>query len=181
MGIEEVKTEILAKARKDSERLLAEAEEEAAKIRKQFQQQLQDYRKQREAEKQKSLDMIKRMNEAQLQTELKMRSMDERKKWIENSFHEARKKIMALPEKQRKEHILKLLARAAKEIDIGTVYCASKDRKAVSGYAAKEVDILGGIIAETKDQNVRVDYSYDTLLEQVRENKLSELSKALFD
>ena len=180
MGLEEVQKEILAKAKTDAGRVLAEAFAEADRLRKESQQQFKDYTKQREAEKQKSLEMLERMHRAQLQTEMKMHLMDARRKWIENTFGEVRKKLKNLPDKQRKEHLQKLLKRAANEIDVGTVYCAPTDKKAITGYTVKENEMLGGLIAETSDRTVRVDYSYETMLAQLQENKLAELNKILF-
>ena len=43
-----------------------------------------------------------------------------------------------------------------------------------------EADILGGIIAESASGEFRVDYSYDALLEQLRERLLPALNEVLF-
>ena len=47
-------------------------------------------------------------------------------------------------------------------------------------FNAKAVDIIGGLIAENKDGTVRVDYGFDTMLQNIKENELQSINKVLF-
>ncbi|MEK6876839.1 MAG: V-type ATP synthase subunit E family protein, partial [Nanoarchaeota archaeon] len=60
------------------------------------------------------------------------------------------------------------------------VYCNKNDAKLVKGFKAESSDITGGLIAENADGTVRVDYSFDTMLQNVKENELQKISKILF-
>jgi len=60
------------------------------------------------------------------------------------------------------------------------VYCNEKDKESVKNYKVKEANILGGVIAESKDGMLRVDYSYDLLLKQLKDELLPQLNKMLF-
>ena len=40
--------------------------------------------------------------------------------------------------------------------------------------------MTGGLIAENKDGTVRVDYSFDTMLQTIKENELQSINKVLF-
>lgn len=42
------------------------------------------------------------------------------------------------------------------------------------------MDILGGIILEDKDGEKRIDISYETLLDSIKRDSLSDISKILF-
>ena len=42
------------------------------------------------------------------------------------------------------------------------------------------MDIVGGIIAENQDETVRVDYSFDSMLQNMEENELQSINKILF-
>ena len=82
-----------------------------------------------------------------------------------------------------------LLKKAEKEIDVYAVYVNKSDFDVVKSIAKsilknkesiKEEEILGGIIAENKDGTIRVDYSFDSLLEEFRQKSLADISEKLF-
>ena len=73
-----------------------------------------------------------------------------------------------------------LYRKAGSEIDIGKVYCNKKDSKMFKGVETSSTDIIGGLIAESKDGLIRVDYSFDTMLESIKENEIKGVVDALF-
>jgi hypothetical protein len=77
--------------------------------------------------------------------------------------------LAALPESFHREAIKLLLAKVHKEIESGTVYCCARDTNAVKEILGKEVaykgyklgnavDIEGGIIVESTDSELQIDY-----------------------
>ena len=66
--------------------------------------------------------------------------------------------------------------------DIGgeNLYCNKNDAKFMKDFNAEAIDIMGGLIAENKDGTVRVDYSFDTMLQNIKENELQSINKVLF-
>ena len=96
-------------------------------------------------------------------------------------FADARKKLEAFDDKKREAYIKKLLDKAKKEIDLGYVYCNRKDSKFVKDFKAENAEMIGGIIAENKERIIRVDYSFDTLLESIKESELQNINKLLFN
>ena len=82
--------------------------------------------------------------------------------------------------KQREECMNKLLDKAKKDIEVAKVYCNKNDAKLVKGFKAEPSDIIGGLIAENADGTVRVDYSFGTMLQNIKENELQKISRILF-
>ena len=99
-------------------------------------------------------------------------------KFFKNIRVETKKKII---KKGFSKHIKKLLEKANDELKIGTIYCNKKDLSLLKGRKTKTVEIIGGIMAESADGELRVDYSYETLLKQIKESLMPELNQILFD
>jgi len=99
--------------------------------------------------------------------------------------------IADLPEDFHKKAVRELLKRAAKEFKEGVVYCNERDVPAVedalnnlktlSGFEfGGVIDIDGGVVAESKNGEFQVDFSYATYLSEVWESGLKEASDILF-
>ena len=74
----------------------------------------------------------------------------------------------------------KLLEKAKNDIEVEKIYCNKKDLKLLKEFNAEAMDMTGGLIAENKDGTVRVDYSFDTMLQTIKENELQSINKVLF-
>ena len=60
------------------------------------------------------------------------------------------------------------------------IYCSKKDVKFLKGLDAKPVEIAGGLIAENREKTIRVDYSFETLLQGIKESEMQHINKLLF-
>ena len=69
---------------------------------------------------------------------------------------------------------------AKNDIEVAKIYCNKKDLKVLKDFKAEAADITGGLIAENKEGTVRVDYSFDTMLQNIKENELQSINKVLF-
>ena len=67
-----------------------------------------------------------------------------------------------------------------KDIEIAHIYCSSRDAKFIKEFDVQSADIIGGLIAENNERTVRVDYSFETLLQSIKENELQSIRKLLF-
>ncbi|MFC6723928.1 V-type ATP synthase subunit E family protein, partial [Halobium palmae] len=85
-----------------------------------------------------------------------------------------------------------LLDAASEEFDSGTdvdVYGRADDERLLTdvladydGYAyAGEYDCLGGVVVESNASRVRVNNTFDSVLDAVWEDELKEISSRLFD
>ena len=180
MGLEAVKGEILANAKEQEEALLAEAKKEAERIMKEAEIKIASFREKTEAETKKFIETMKKQETASAELESKKMILEAKKDATEIVFEEARKTVEKLSAKKREAYIDKLLEKAKNDIEVAKVYCNKNDAKIVKGFKAEPSDILGGLIAENADGTVRVDYSFDTLLQNIKENELQKISKILF-
>jgi V/A-type H+-transporting ATPase subunit E len=99
--------------------------------------------------------------------------------------------IAALPDEFHRKAIRELCKTAAKELGAGVYYCNERDVAAVedalsslktlSGFSlAGTKDISGGIIAESADGALQLDFSYSTYVSEVWESGLKDASDILF-
>lgn len=181
MGLEAVKEEIIRDARKQEESLLAEAREEANKLVEAAEKQAGEFKEKSELEAKRLMDVIKKQELASAELENKKMLLEAKKQIIDAVFAEAEKKISELDSKKRGEYIKNLLEKAKSDIEVAKAYCSKKDANLLKGVNTEVMGILGGLIAENKDGTVRVDYSFETILQNIKENELQNISKVLFD
>jgi len=180
MGLETVKEEILSNAKEQSNSLIAEARKEANRITRETEKKMEEMKEKSEAETKKILDTVKRQESANAELENKKMLLEAKKQVIEGVFSEAMKKLETLDDKKREIYFKKLLEKAKNDIEIAHVYCNKKDSKFLKGFDAEPISIIGGLMSENKEKQVRVDYSFETLLQGIKENELQNISKVLF-
>ncbi|MFC1754733.1 V-type ATP synthase subunit E family protein, partial [Thermoproteota archaeon] len=76
-----------------------------------------------------------------------------------------------------------LVDQAKKEIEVEYVYANRNDQKIIDripGVKFREGDFSGGIIAENKDGSIRVDYSFEELLDSIEKENMQEIAAKLF-
>jgi V/A-type H+-transporting ATPase subunit E len=83
------------------------------------------------------------------------------------------------PTDKRKKLYLKFVAKAKKDLGECYVY-SSKDDKAILQLPAGMVsggvvDCIGGLVFESKDRSVRLDFRFESLLEEIWNKKLQEI------
>ncbi len=180
MGLEKVKERVLEEARQKAKARIDSAKAEAKEIMKSFSNQAREKEAFLKLQLEAEGASIKRRETAAAKLESKKLLLAFRKDFIEGIFSLAREKLAGLPESERASQIKKLLEKASSEIEVAVVYCNKKDARYVSGCKVKEADVTGGIIAESSDGSLRVDYSYETMLEQLKDLLLPELDRLIF-
>lgn len=180
MGLETVKDEIIRDAKAEQDSLIAEARREASEIAKKAEEKIKEMKDKANEELKRMIDVIKKQETTAAELESKKMLLEAKKQLIDAVFAEARKKVTSLDSARRESYIQKLLEKAKNDIEVAKVYCNEKDLKLVKDFETEANDISGGLIAENKDKTVRVDYSFDTTLQNIKENELQNISKLLF-
>ena len=175
-----VKEEILCSAHEQAKQILSDARKEANRISKEAEKKLEEFREKSDAAAKKAIETIKRQEIAAGELESKKMLLETKKQAIDAAFAEARKSIESLDDKKRGAMLKKLLEKTQKEIDIAAVYCSKKDAKFFSGINTISMEMTGGFIAENKEKTIRVDCSFDSLLQLVRDNEMQNLNNMLF-
>ncbi len=180
MGLEKVKERVLHEAMDKSNAKIDAASDEAKHIISAATKQAKEKEEVSLEKIEQEIEFIKKKEEAAAKLEAKKQILSLKKEFIDGLFEQVKEKLAQLPERQRASHVKILLRKASKEIDVAAVFCNKKDRKN-AGSNVKDAEILGGIIAESADGSIRVDYSYDTMLEQIKSELMPELNKELFE
>lgn len=180
MGLEAVKEEIIRNAKEQETALIAEARKETSRIMKEAEKKIEEMKEKSDAETKRVIETIKKQELASIKLESKKMLLETKKNVIEKVFIEARKRLESLDDEKREIYIKKLLEKAKNDIEAVNIYCNKKDLKLLKDFEAEAVGIIGGLIAENKDRTIRVDYSFETMLQSIKENELQTVNKILF-
>lgn len=180
MGLETVKEEIVRTAKEQETVLVAEARKEAGKIMKEAEKKVEEIREKSNVVIKAKVDALKKQELASAELENKKMILETKKQLIENVFTGAKKKLDGLSTEKRGAYIKKLFEKAKKDLGVVNVYCNSKDLGFLKDFNAKTADISGGLIAENKDGTISVDYSFETILQGIKDNELQTINKLLF-
>ena len=180
MGLEVVKQEILSEAKEQSASIISQAKLEASSIIKEAERKIREMKEKGEEAIHKMNEMIKKQELASAELERKKMVLEAKKDVISMVFAKVSQELENLGSKEKEALLKKIHSRIEREIGGATIYCSKKDAKIVKGAKVYENEILGGIIAENHDSTIRIDYSFDTMLEAVRESEMQEINKTLF-
>ena len=173
--------EIREEAEADAEELLEVAEADAEEIREEI---LGDADRQIEQEREQ------RLSSANL--EAKQERLEARRDVLGSVRTAVEEKIATLEGDEREELTRALLGAAATEIDSEEgveVYGRAGDQALIEeilddydGFEyAGEYDCLGGVVVESGESRVRIKNTFDSILEEVWEDNLREISDRLFE
>ncbi len=180
MTLEEVKKELLRKAKEDAQKIIKEAQEERKKIFEKIDEKIAKKKELIDQEIKNIKEVLEKKEISSTELNAQKALLEEKKKIIDDVFTKVREKLINQNKDERKRIIEKLINKANEEIKVEKVYCNEKDKNFLPSNKYIKSDIIGGIIAENKDESIRVDYNYDVMLNNVKEEKLAEISKILF-
>ena len=191
MGLEKVKQEILEKAGKEAAEITDAAQAEAKAIMRAAEKQMQNYESLIDEDASRSVEQMRRRELASAELELQKQVLAAKNELIENVFSQAMRKLGQLGDKRREAHVKALLDLVRKEMNVAVVQCNSRDARFLEGSTGnggsggklkviKNDSISGGIVAESPDRKLKVDYSYETVLEQTKSKVLSDVARLLF-
>jgi len=172
--------EIREEARTEADRIVKEAREDAEKIRTQ---------REREVERQIEQEGEQKLSSATL--EAKQERLEARRRLLQEVRDEVEATIASL-EEGREELTRALLDAAAEEFgpdDQVAVYGRADDAELLESILddyedfeyAGEYDCLGGVVVESETSRVRVKNTFDSVLDEVWEDNLREISDRLFE
>tara|TARA_Y100000310_G_C20689121_1_gene821030 strand:- start:2166 stop:2720 length:555 start_codon:yes stop_codon:yes gene_type:complete len=182
MGIEELKNQIMEEANKKVEGMLKKSKEEAEKTLAETNKDLKKHEENSRLNAEKMIQTAERKELAAGEFEGKKSLLDKKKEIIDLVVDEAKKELQKQKTSQKKALLQKLLKQAKKEIKVKRVIVDIKDKSLIKekGVKVTTETLSGGLIAETDDGKIIVDMSFDTLLQQAKEENLQELSEVLF-
>jgi V/A-type H+-transporting ATPase subunit E len=173
--------EIRADGESRAEAIVAEAEEDAQEI-------VADA--EREVEQQIKQEREQKLSSAKL--EAKQQRLEARRSVLQDVHERVEQAVADIDGEQREELTRALLDAAAEEFqdaDSVQVYGRADDQELLEGIVADydgfevagEHDCLGGVVVEAEGSRVRVNNTFDSVLEEVWEENLREISDELFE
>ncbi len=191
MGLEAVVNEIREKGRREVESIRAETRVEVEKILKEAQDHAAAIKIAAQEEVERTASHIVNQETSAANLAVKRLLLNAQKDVLDQVYSTSLAAVGELPAEFQEKALTSLLKRAAKEVREGVVHANERDLQLVreiisrhkdfSGYTVgSPVEIPGGIIVESKDGDLQIDYSYRTLLEVVWESCLKDVSEILF-
>lgn len=166
--------EIEADASAEKKHILAEARKKIASAEKLFEEDIAIA----------SASMEKR-EVAAAKIEAKRLHLNARKKIVDEAHALLKERLSSLSEKERSEIISKLVKSAILEVEPVYAYVLKEDVNIVKKLIPKvkcieTKDIFGGVILENADGSIRVNKSFDSILDEMKNSSLKELSQVIF-
>ena len=180
MGLETVKEEILGNAKEKADSIIGEGRKEAAKLLEEARKKADQMKENSEIEAKKMMDTIKRQEIAAAELESRKTVMESKKQVLQKLFEQVKDKIAGMDDKKRELFLKKLLDRSKNELEIATIYCNRKDSKFFKGINVQNIDIIGGFIAENREGTIRIDNTFEALVDSLRDSEMQEINKTLF-
>ncbi|OPY42855.1 MAG: V-type ATP synthase subunit E [Methanoregulaceae archaeon PtaU1.Bin066] len=191
MGLEAVLADIREKGQQEVQRIRSESQQETSRVLTAAQERAGKIKQaaNEEAERQSGYILSQESSAANLL--VKREILNTQKELLDQVYKKALVSIGELPESFHQDSIVRLLTDAKKQIPEGIAHVNQRDRKILDRIlaekpefrtfsAGKDMDIDGGVIVESRDGTLQLDYSYRTFLDMIWESGLKDASDLLF-
>ncbi len=192
MSLDTVVEEIREEAEAEAESIREAAREDAEQIRETAREDADRIREEAEAEVDAEIDQQRRQQVSAAKLEAKQTRLEARRDALEDVRERLEETVGGLRGERRERLTEALFTAAAAEFDDGErlrLYGHSDDQDLLEsvladsehdGEVAGEYDCLGGVVVEGESSRVRVNNTFDSVLEEVWEDQLREVSERLF-
>ncbi len=192
MSLETVVEDIREQAEAEAQRILAEARAEAEEIRAEADAEAEDILETAKTEVEREIEREREQRLSSANLEAKQQRLEARRDALSTVRQRVESAIEDLPEDERKEFTRALLEDAAGEFEDAatvSVYGRSDDRELIEdilseydGFSyAGDYECLGGVVVDSETGRLRVNNTFDSVLETVWEENLKAFSDTLFE
>lgn len=189
MSLDTVVADIEAEAKAQAEEILESAASEAEEIRAEAEAEAERIREAAEREVETEIEGEREQKLSNATLEAKQEKLEARRDVLSTVRERVETAIEELSEDERETLTRELLEDAVVEFDEAAVYGRPADTDLLEeiladydGFTlAGETDCLGGVVLEGTDGRIRVDNTFDSVLETVWEENLKALSDVLFE
>ncbi|WP_138007688.1 V-type ATP synthase subunit E [Halalkalirubrum salinum] len=192
MSLETVVTDIKTEAEARAEEIREAAESEAESIVEAAESDAEELLEEREAAVERQIAQEREQTLSSAKLEAKQARLEARRNVLEEVRETVESRLMSLDSDDREELTRELLDEAAEEfedVNSVSVYCRADDTELLEeiladydGFSiAGTRECLGGVVVESDESRVRVNNTFDSVLEDVWDDNLKTLSDILFD
>ena len=191
MSLDTVVEDIRDEARARADEIVSDAESRAEQIVEEAEAEAEEIREQRAAEAERTIDQEREQRLSSAKLEAKQARLEARRDVLEEVRERVEEEIANLGGNTREELTRDLLEAAKAEFDAEAdleVYGRPADASLLESIAADddrvsyagEYDCLGGVVVESAGSRIRVNNTFDSVLEDVWEDNLRDISDRLF-
>ena len=192
MSLDSVTEDIREQARARAEEIRSEGEAEAEEIISEAEAEAEEIHEQREREVERQIEQESDQRLSSANLEAKQKRLATRRELLQQVRDDVEAALVDLDGDTREELTRELLAAAATEFedaDTVEVYGRADDQDLIESILSEYenfeygggTDCLGGVVVESDASRVRVDNTFDSVLEDVWQESLREISADLFD
>ena len=192
MSLDTVVEDIREEAHARAEDIRAEGEARAEEIESAAEEDAEEIRAEAEQDVEREIEQLREQRLSSAKLEAKQKRLEARRDVLSDVREAVEEELASLEGDSREDLTRDLLEAASEEFDEGddvNVYGRDDDRELIEsiledydGYEyAGEYDCLGGVVVESDQSRVRVNNTFDSVLEDVWEDNLQEISTRLFD
>ncbi|MHC3438115.1 V-type ATP synthase subunit E [Natrialbaceae archaeon A-gly3] len=192
MSLDTVVEDIREEAHARAEDIRDEGESRAEEIVSAAEEDAEEILEAAEAEVSREVDQLREQRLSSAKLEAKQKRLEARRNVLGEVREQVEDELAALEGNTREELTRSLLEATSEEFDVGNdvrVYGREDDQQLLEsiledfdGYEyAGEYDCLGGVVVESDQSRVRVNNTFDSVLEDVWEDNLREISERLFE
>jgi V/A-type H+-transporting ATPase subunit E len=182
MGLENIVDEILEQARSEVAAIKAEADNEANAMINQAKTEAEKIKETHQVLADAQIERMHKQEMSSAHLEIKRANLNAKKDVLNSTIQSAKEIISSLSAEKNANLLKEILDKYGSE---GTrVYSNGRDAKLVQEMTdltfMGEIDCIGGLIIENDDGTVRLDYTFDTILDDTAEQSLKQISDILF-
>ena len=192
MSLDTVVEDIRNEARERAKDIRSEGDERAEQIRSEAEADAEEILAEQERETEQAISQEREQKLSSAKLEAKQKRLEARRDVLQAVRADVEERVATLEGDRREELTRELLDAAAEEFDDGDtvrVYGKPEDDELLTdlvadydGYEyAGEYDCLGGVVVESEQSRLRVNNTFDSVLEDVWEDNLQDISKRLFE
>jgi V/A-type H+-transporting ATPase subunit E len=192
MSLDNVVEDIRDEARARAEEIREDGEQRAEEIIAEAESDAEELLESRKANVEQQVEQEREQALSSAKLEAKQMRLEARRDVLEDVREQAEDELASVSGDRRETLTRELLDDAAEEFDADAdvaVYGRAADKALIEdilqdydGYEfGGDYDCLGGVVVESQQSRVRVNNTFDSVLESVWEDNLKEVSSRLFD
>ncbi len=182
MGLDAIVEEIRDKGRIEADKIGEEASPEVSKITVEAEASAARLKAAKEEAVRKDIDRLRQQEVSSANLEVKKAMLNARKEILDDVYEAAKEAVKKLPAEKNQKLLKSIIEK--NENNNARIYSRNKDKQAIKKLTkleyAGEIDCIGGVVIENEDGTEVLDFKYDTILKNVSEQSLKQVSDILF-
>ncbi len=184
MSLNKVVEDILRRGEEKKQEIIRLGEQERDQQILQADRRMKEDREKAEKKVEASIALMEQQEISSVELESKKMLLAAQRQAMEELREQVLSEMASYPAEKRKKLYAKLVAKAKKELGNCSVYSNEGDKAVLQLPAgmtvAGTVECAGGLIFESKDKSVRLDYRFESLLDDVWNRNMQEIFAKLF-